>query len=140
MRDNQEKKTSFPKINSLNIGIKFDRQSQKRKITERLKLRLDNGMIDEIKSLIDSGVPTETLIYYGLEYKYVTLYLLNEINYEEMFEKLNIAIHQFSKRQMTWFRRMEKKGQKIWWIDAYASLYEKIERLIDIISKNQKTA
>ncbi len=136
LKNNPEQKSNFPKIKSLNIGIKFDRQSQKKRITQRLKSRLENGMIDEIKSLIDAGIPTETLIYYGLEYKFVTLYLLNKINYEEMFDKLNIAIHQFSKRQMTWFRRMEKKGQKIWWIDGYMTLNEKIERLNNIISKD----
>lgn len=135
LKENPEKRNNFPNINSLNIGIKFDRQSQKKRITSRLKSRIDNGMIEEVKNLLDSGIPAETLIYYGLEYKFITLFLLNEITFDQMFEKLNIAIHQFSKRQMTWFRRMEKNGQKIWWLDGHMNLEQKNNRVIEILSK-----
>ncbi len=109
----------YPKINSYVIGIKHERSIQRKRITERLHQRLREGMIDEVETLIKKGVPTETLIYYGLEYKFITLYLLGKLSYDEMVEKLNIAIHQFAKRQMTWFRRMEKKGTKINWFYSY---------------------
>jgi tRNA dimethylallyltransferase len=124
---------SYTKIKSLNIGIRFDREMQKRRITERLKVRLEKGMIDEVKMLLDRGVAADVLIYYGLEYKYITLYLLGKISYDEMFEKLNIAIHQFSKRQMTWFRRMERKGVKIYWFDAFMDFDERFDKIIDLM-------
>ncbi|MBN2892769.1 MAG: tRNA (adenosine(37)-N6)-dimethylallyltransferase MiaA [Bacteroidales bacterium] len=132
---NQVVKPNYPKVSSFNIGIKFDRESQKRRITQRLDERLKEGMIEEVQTLLKKGISPETLIYYGLEYKYVTQYLLNEYSFEEMREKLNIAIHQFSKRQMTWFRRMEKKGVKIWWLDGHSSAEEKINRVQQIIKK-----
>ncbi len=138
LQKNPDKRPDFPEIKSLNIGVKFDRTSQKRRITERLKQRLENGMIDEVKRLIDSGVDVGTLIYYGLEYKFVTLYLTSKISYDEMFRKLEIAIHQFSKRQMTFFRRMERLGQKIYWLDGYLPTEKKFERLIEIIEKETK--
>ena len=138
LQKNPDKRPDFPEIKSLNIGVKFDRTSQKRRITERLKQRLENGMIDEVKRLIDSGVGVDTLIYYGLEYKFVTLYLTGEISYDEMFRKLEIAIHQFSKRQMTFFRRMERLGQKIYWLDGYLPTEKKFERLIEIIEKETR--
>jgi len=106
------------KINSLVIGIKLERQKVKERITSRLKLRLENGMIEEVKNLLDSGLSYEKLDFFGLEYKYISKFLKQEISYEEMFEKLNIAIHQFSKRQMTWFRKMEREGLKINWIEV----------------------
>ena len=121
----------FPKINSLNIHVVYDRTTRRKRISERLSYRLKNGMIEEVKRLIDSGVDTNTLKYYGLEYKYITEYLLNELNYEEMFKKLEIAIHQFSKRQMTWFRKMEKDGHILHEIDGKLSLESKLQ----IISK-----
>ncbi len=102
----------FPKINSLIVGVKFDRNSRRKKISERLKQRLDDGMIDEVRRILDSGVSPEILIYYGLEYKYLTQFILGEITFDEMFKQLETAIHQFAKRQMTWFRGMEEKGLK----------------------------
>jgi len=129
---NPRKQIEYPKINSLTIGIKYEREIQRKRITERLKQRLQDGMIDEVKTLIDKGVPADTLIYYGLEYKFITQYLLNQITYNQMFELLNIAIHQFQKRQMTWFRKMEKDGINIYWLDGYMDLDKKINKIIEI--------
>lgn len=127
---NPEEDSYYPEINSLIVGIKYDRDSRRRRITERLKARLEEGMIDEVRSLIDEGVDTETLIYYGLEYKFLTKYLLNEISYDQMFSGLETAIHQFSKRQMTWFRKMERDGFKIQWLDGYMPDDEKLQKLL----------
>ncbi len=113
-------------IDSIIIGIDIDRESRRTRITERLKLRLENGMVDEVKGLIDSGVKTEALINYGLEYKYIALYLLGKLTYDEMCGLLEIAIHQFAKRQMTWFRGMEKHGFHINWIDYSLPDEEKV--------------
>jgi tRNA dimethylallyltransferase len=99
----------------LYLGIDVDRDVRNARIDRRLNARLQEGMIDEVQKLLDSGIKPEDLIYYGLEYKFVTLYLVGELSYDEMVEKLSIAIHQFAKRQMTWFRGMERKGIKIWW-------------------------
>lgn len=123
----------FPEINSLLIGVKFDRDSRRRRISERLKQRLDEGMIDEVKRILDSGVSPENLIYYGLEYKYLTQYVIGEITFEEMFKQLETAIHQFAKRQMTWFRGMERKGFKIHWLDGYVSMKEKTDRVLALL-------
>lgn len=139
-KNNAGKEDSFPELKSLIVGIKYDRDSRRRRITERLKARLDEGMIDEVRSLLDSGVSPESLIYYGLEYKFVTLYLTGKMSYEEMFERLQTAIHQFAKRQMTWFRGMERKGIKIHWLDGYMPMDEKIERIMKLLNgKRQKT-
>jgi tRNA dimethylallyltransferase len=108
------------------IGLAISRELRREKITKRLHERLQNGMIEEVQSLLDSGISTEELIYYGLEYKFITEYLTGKLNLEEMTEKLEIGIHQFAKRQMTWFRRMEKKGHHIHWIEAELSLEDKI--------------
>ncbi|MBU8891224.1 MAG: tRNA (adenosine(37)-N6)-dimethylallyltransferase MiaA [Bacteroidales bacterium] len=124
----------FPDIKTLLIGVKFDRDSRRRRITERLKQRLDEGMIDEAKSILDKGVSPENLIYYGLEYKYLTQHVIGEISYNEMFKQLETAIHQFAKRQMTWFRRMERKGFKIFWLDGYSPMKEKTERIMDLLN------
>lgn len=113
-------------IDSLIIGIDIDRENRRNRITERLKSRLENGMVDEVKGLIESGVKTDALISYGLEYKYITLYLLGKLTYNEMFSLLEIAIHQFAKRQMTWFRGMEKRGFHINWIDYSIPDEEKV--------------
>ena len=123
----------FPDINSLIAGIKFDRDSRRRRITERLRQRLKEGMIEEVKRILDQGVAPEDLIYYGLEYKYLTHYVLGEISYDEMFKQLETAIHQFAKRQMTWFRGMERKGFKIHWIDGYAPMKEKTDRILGLL-------
>lgn len=117
----------FPPLNSLIIGVDIDRELRRRKITARLKARLEEGMIEEIKSILDSGVAPDDLIYYGLEYKYVTLYIQKKLSFEEMFSQLEIAIHQFAKRQMTWFRGMEKRGLRIHWLDVSLPVEERIE-------------
>lgn len=106
-----------PVDNAVIVGVDIDVENRRRRITERLKMRLDAGMVDEIRRLIDSGVPAEDLIYYGLEYKFVTQYVIGELDYDEMFRLLEIAIHQFAKRQMTWFRGMERRGFAINWIN-----------------------
>ncbi len=117
----------MPKIDHRIFGVYFERSVIRGRITTRLKQRLDSGMLDEIKSLIGSGLTPEQLTFYGLEYRYLTDYVTGKIDYNEMFTKLNTAIHQFAKRQMTWFRRMEKKGLNIVWIDGEISLQEKME-------------
>jgi len=126
--------SEFPKIKSLLTGILFDRDTRRKRISERLKQRFDSGMIDEVKNLIDRGINIDTLIYYGLEYKFITLYLTGKISYQEMIRDLEIAIHQFAKRQMTWFRGMEKKGIKINWIDGKIPLEEKVEKVMELLS------
>lgn len=108
----------FPEIHSLNIGVTLPREMIKKRITSRLKVRLENGMVEEVEALVKMGISHEKLRFFGLEYKYISMYLRDEISYSEMFRLLNIAIHQFSKRQMTWFRRMEKQGVVIHWIEG----------------------
>ena len=122
---------SFPDINSIVFGVSVTREERRQKITSRLRKRLAEGMIDEIKGLIDGGVKPEDLIYYGLEYKFVTQYVIGEITYDEMFSSLEIAIHQFAKRQMTWFRGMERRGIEIHWIDAMLPMDEKIKKITE---------
>ena len=113
-----EQLVGYPAVPSLVVGINIDRDLRREKITRRLEERLSCGMLDEVQKLLDNGLSPEDLIYYGLEYKYLTLHLIGELSYKEMFDQLEIAIHQFSKRQMTWFRGMERRGIKINWIDA----------------------
>ncbi len=125
-RSKGKTQNDFPRFNSLVIGVLPDRDLRRRKITERLMQRLDAGMVEEVKKLIDSGVSTDTLIYYGLEYKFITLYLTGKTSYDSMVRDLETAIHQFAKRQMTWFRGMEKRGIKINWIDAGMPMEEKV--------------
>ena len=108
----------FPQINALTVGVMVDREVRRERISRRLRQRLDNGMVEEVKRLLDSGLEPEQLIYYGLEYKYLTLYLTGAMEYDKMVAELEIAIHQFAKRQMTWFRGMEKRGVKIHWLDG----------------------
>ncbi len=116
-----------PEINPLIFAVKFERDQRRARITERLKERLENGMIEEAKKLVDAGLSFEDMEYYGLEYKYLAWYLSGRVSYDEMFEGLNTSIHRFSKRQMTWFRKMEKNGTKINWIDGNLSMEEKME-------------
>lgn len=123
----------FPPINSLIIGIDIDRELRRARISKRLKTRLDEGMIDEVRSIIDKGVHPDDLIYYGLEYKFLTLYILGELSYDEMFTQLEIAIHQFAKRQMTWFRGMEKRGLHIHWIDYEMPMEERLETIKQLL-------
>lgn len=120
-------------LNSLIIGVDIDRETRRKRISQRLKARLKEGMIEEVQSILDTGVQPNDLIYYGLEYKYLTLYLLGELSYNEMYDQLEIAIHQFAKRQMTWFRGMEKRGLKINWIDFRKSDSDKIEMVKSLL-------
>ncbi len=115
------------------FGLSIDRELRREKITRRLKARLDEGMVDEIRGLLDSGIPAEDLIYYGLEYKYVTQYVIGQLSYDEMFRQLEIAIHQFAKRQMTWFRGMERRGFTIHWIDATLPMEEKVQQILHLL-------
>lgn len=124
---------TFPKIDNVIIGVGIDRDLRRMKITRRLDQRLHAGMVDEVKSLLDSGIPADDLIYYGLEYKFVTEYVLGKSTFEEMHRSLEIAIHQFAKRQMTWFRGMERRGFTIHWIDAADSMEEKINEIKKVL-------
>lgn len=124
---------AFPEIHSLIIGVDIDRELRREKITRRLKQRLDEGMVDEVRALLDSGIAPDDLIYYGLEYKYLTLYVTGRLTYEEMFHQLETAIHQFAKRQMTWFRGMERRGFTIHWIDATLPMEDKVNKILSLI-------
>ena len=124
----------FPSLKSLIIGVDIDRELRREKITRRLKQRLDEGMVDEVRGLLNEGIPAENLIYYGLEYKFLTQYAIGELTYEEMFLQLETAIHQFAKRQMTWFRGMERRGFTIHWLDATLPMEEKTEQIINLIN------
>ncbi len=123
-------KRVLPPIDSLIIGVNIDREHRREKISRRLKVRLEQGMIDEVQGLLDEGIPADDLIYYGLEYKFVTEYLTGKTTYDEMFERLEIAIHQFAKRQMTWFRGMERRGFTIHWIEALQPMEEKVKEIV----------
>ena len=122
----------LPSVDSLIIGVSIDREARREKITRRLKARLEEGMIDEVRGLMAEGIPAEDLIYYGLEYKFVTEYILGNTTYDEMFTRLEIAIHQFAKRQMTWFRGMERRGFTIHWIDASQPMEDKVTHILEL--------
>lgn len=124
-------------VPSLVFGLKFPREQQREMITRRLYQRLDEGMVDEVKMLINNGVKVEQLISYGLEYKWLTLYLTGKCSYEEMVVSLNVAIHRFAKRQVTWFKRMEKNGINIHWIDARDPLEVKLNYFYEILNKSK---
>ena len=126
----------LPAVDSLVVGVGIDRNARREKITVRLKQRLEEGMVDEIKQLLESGIPPENLIYYGLEYKYITEYVMGKTTYEEMFRGLEIAIHQFAKRQMTWFRGMERRGFQIHWVDALKPMDEKVNEILELMKNN----
>lgn len=126
-------KKEYEPINSLIIGVQIDRELRREKISRRLRSRLDEGMVDEVRNILNTGVKPEDLIYYGLEYKFLTQYIIGELSYEDMVSQLEIAIHQFAKRQMTWFRGMERRGFTIHWIDATLPTEEKIEKVLDFI-------
>lgn len=121
-----------PPIDSLIIGVDIEREARREKITHRLKTRLEGGMVDEIDGLLKRGIPAEDLIYYGLEYKFVTEYLIGKLSYDEMFQQLEIAIHQFAKRQMTWFRGMERRGFTIHWVNAVQRMEDKVEEILKL--------
>ena len=129
--ENPVPRRELPPVDSLIIGIDIDREHRREKITRRLKARLEEGMVEEVKGLLDEGIPAEDLIYYGLEYKFVTEYLVGKTTYDEMFQRLEIAIHQFAKRQMTWFRGMERRGFTIHWIDALQPMEDKVAQIIE---------
>lgn len=124
-----QEESYFPTLNSLIIGVDIDRELRRNKITKRLYSRLEEGMVDEVKAIMADGVKPEDLIYYGLEYKFLTQYIIGELSYEEMVKGLEIAIHQFAKRQMTWFRGMERRGFIINWIDAILTTEQKIKKV-----------
>ena len=123
----------FPTINCLTVGVKVDREVRRERISRRLRARLEEGLIEEVEALLASGLTPEQLIYYGLEYKYVTLYVTGAMSREEMINSLEIAIHQFAKRQMTWFRGMERRGVDIEWIDASNPLNVQVEQIKQLL-------
>lgn len=126
-------KREYAPINSLIIGVDIDRDLRREKISRRLRARLDEGMVDEVRAILATGVKPEDLIYYGLEYKFLTLYIIGQLTYDEMVSQLEIAIHQFAKRQMTWFRGMERRGLHIHWLDATLPTEEKINNVLALI-------
>lgn len=126
-------KREYAPINSLIIGVDIDRELRREKISKRLRARLDEGMVDEVRAILATGVKPEDLIYYGLEYKFLTLYIIGQLTYDEMVSQLEIAIHQFAKRQMTWFRGMERRGLHIHWLDATLPTDEKINNVLALI-------
>ncbi|NWF88223.1 MAG: tRNA (adenosine(37)-N6)-dimethylallyltransferase MiaA [Ignavibacteriaceae bacterium] len=134
VEESKETIQEFPKINSLVLGIKMNRDEIRKRITERLKKRLEEGMIDEVKNLLNTGITYERIIAFGLEYKFIAMYLNAELSYDDMFQKLNTAIHQFAKRQMTWFRKMEREGVKINWLNG-----TDFEAACNLIDKNLST-
>ena len=126
----------FPSLKSLIVGVDIDRELRREKITRRLKQRLDEGMVEEVRGLLAEGIEPENLIYYGLEYKFLTQYAIGELTFDEMFHQLETAIHQFAKRQMTWFRGMERRGFTIHWLDATLSMEDKIEQITNLMDTN----
>lgn len=126
-------KREYAPINSLIIGVDIDRDLRREKISKRLRARLDEGMVDEVRAILATGVKPGDLIYYGLEYKFLTLYIIGQLTYDEMVSQLEIAIHQFAKRQMTWFRGMERRGLHIHWLDATLPTDEKINNVLALI-------
>ena len=121
---------TFPAIHSLIVGVQYDRDTRRERITNRLKQRLTEGMVEEVEGLLATGLTPEDLTYYGLEYKFITLFITGQLTKEEMFERLNIAIHQFAKRQMTWFRKMEREGFEIHWLDGFLPMEEKVSLIM----------
>lgn len=137
-RQNAEIEVELPELRPIIIGMDVDRELRREKITRRLKARLDEGMVDEVRALLDRGISADDLIYYGLEYKYLTLYLTGQMKYDEMVSLLNIAIHQFAKRQMTWFRGMEeRRGMKINWIDGSLPMEQRVGEALKLIGGNE---
>ncbi len=132
-KNNPEIVVELPSVKPLVIGLQIDREDRRSRITKRLNDRLEEGMIEEVRSLLDEGLSPDTLIYYGLEYKYLTKHVIGELSYDEMLEQLNIAIHQFAKRQMTWFRGMERRGTKIHWLNVSISLEERIQMVKELM-------
>ena len=127
----------FPEFESIILGIDIDREHRRKRITERLEARLEQGLVDEVRQLLSQGVSADTLVYYGLEYKFITMYLNGDLSYDEMKKRLNIAIHQFAKRQMTWFRKMERSGYRIHWLDARMNMEEKLKAALEITGQEK---
>ena len=134
-RNQQPEERKNKPLNSFIVGVDIEREARRRKISERLQMRLNSGMVDEVRALLKEGISPDDLIYYGLEYKYLTEYLIGRLSYVEMVSKLEIAIHQFAKRQMTWFRGMERRGFSIFWLDAFLPLDEKIMKIKEHLKK-----
>ena len=132
-RQNPELDEDYPDLRPLILGINFDRETRRNRISMRLNERMKEGMLEEVEGLLQEGIPADRLIYYGLEYKYITEYLTGQSEYDEMLKKLEIAIHQFAKRQMTWFRGMERRGLKIHWLDGGLSLDNKLSRAYQLM-------
>ena len=128
----------YAPLNSLLVGVAIDRELRREKISKRLRARLDEGMVDEVRRILSNGVAPEDLIYYGLEYKVLTLYIIGKLTYEEMVSQLEIAIHQFAKRQMTWFRGMERRGCTIHWLDATLPMADKVEQILTWLGKGDR--
>lgn len=133
-RTNDVNIREFPEIKSLTIGLDVSREVRRERISRRLRERLEQGMVDEVRGILAKGVAPEDLIYYGLEYKYLTMYVIGQLTYEEMVGQLEIAIHQFAKRQMTYFRGMERRGVPIHWIDSSLSTEEKVEQISQLLT------
>jgi len=127
-------RSELPAVRSLIVGILYERNERRRRISERLNHRLEAGMVEEVRNLLESGISKDTLIRYGLEYKYITLYLSGLIEYDQMVNDLETAIHQFAKRQMTWFRGMERKGIKIHWLEGCMPADEKVDKVLSLLS------
>lgn len=138
-RQKPEMLEPHPVENALVVGVNIDRESRRARITQRLHDRLDQGMVAEVQGLLDQGIDPESLIYYGLEYKYITEYLIGRTTYDQMVSLLEIAIHQFAKRQMTWFRGMERRGFSIFWLEAFLPLDEKLARIDEEIARREST-
>ena len=128
----------LPPVSSLVVGVQIDRDERRRKITDRLRKRLEHGLIEEVRGLLESGIPADDLIYYGLEYKYVTEYVIGRRSYDDMFKNLEIAIHQFAKRQMTWFRGMERRRVRIHWLNAMLPLNVKCDKIKEWMNENEE--
>ena len=128
----------YAPLNSLLVGVAIDRELRREKISKRLRARLDEGMVDEVRRILSNGVAPEDLIYYGLEYKFLTLYIIGKLTYEEMVSQLEIAIQQFAKRQMTWFRGMERRGCTIHWLDATLPMADKVEQILTWLGKGDR--
>lgn len=134
-KNNPEIVNKFPPIPSINFGISYERYELKQNITIRLQERLSNGMLEEVEGLLKSGLKPEDLDFYGLEYRFVTRYLTEDITYSEMFQQLNTAIHQFAKKQETWWRRMEKNGTYIHWVSGKLSLEQRIQFVLQKLNQ-----
>ena len=135
---NNEKPSDLKGIDSIVIGVNVDRELRRKRISDRLRQRLDSGMVDEVRNLLNSGITPDDLIYYGLEYKFITNYIIGKISYQEMVNLLEIAIHQFAKRQMTWFRGMEKRGIKIHWIDGTQDVENRVKECLEYINAQEE--